>query len=315
MPIATDSRQSRAILAAMRAVAATGAGLTDADRKSLLAAGHWVLGLKDDIDLQGMPDVSPADLADILRTDELRREAVGFIVVMALVDGVLNKQKLELALSYATGLDVSESFTEELTDALSGQVRHALAHMIRDNMVSITGQPWSDDRDVMAWLLPYRDGKEDAALAARFRALTGQPEGTFGNAFISHFEENGYAVPGEPDALNAAFSLPHDSSHVFSGYDTTPRGELLVSTFTAGMHPLHPVSGHILPVIFSWHLDIKINDVAQSAQGAMDPAEFWHAWARGKAMKIDIFGSDWDFWSWADQPVEELRAKFSGNVE
>jgi hypothetical protein len=76
------------------------------------------------------------------------------------------------------------------------------------------------------------------------------------------------------------------------------------------MHPRYPVSGHILPVIFSWHLGIKINDVAKSATGALDPKEFWHAWERGQAMKIDIFGPAWDFWAWVDQPLAELRAKY-----
>ena len=38
-------------------------------------------------------------------------------------------------------------------------------------------------------------------------------------------------------------------AHVLSGYDTSLQGELLVSTFTAGMHPDEPITGHILPVI------------------------------------------------------------------
>lgn len=314
MPMETRPDEALAILSAMRDVAASGDGLTEADRTSLLAAGHWMLGLREDIDLDALPSADPAAVANALTTDALRREAVSFIVIMALIDGVLDKAKMERAMTYARALDVSTAFTDEIAEALSGEVKHALAHMIRDNMVSLTRQPWSDDQDIMAWLLPYRDGGEDPALAARFRALGDNPDGSFGRAFLDHFDHNSYAVPGEPDALNAAFSLPHDSSHVFSGYDTTPRGEILVSTFTAGMHRLRPISGHILPVIFSWHLDIKINDVAMSAKGAMDPAEFWHAWARGRAMKVDVFGPEWDFWSWTDVPLADLRATFSGEA-
>ena len=70
----------------------------------------------------------------------------------------------------------------------------------------------------------------------------------------------------------------------------------------------------MLPVIFSWHLGIKINDVAKSATGAMDPKEFWHAWERGQAMKIDIFGPEWDFWAWVDQPLAELRTRYLPGV-
>jgi len=56
---------------------------------------------------------------------------------------------------------------------------------------------------------------------------------------------------------------------VISGYDASPRGEILVSTFTAAMHPIHPMAGHILPVIFNGHLGIKFNDVARYNHGRL----------------------------------------------
>lgn len=315
MPVEAQTQEARAILSAMRDVGGLGRTLSEADKASLVAAGHWMFRLDDEIDPDRLPAIDPGTLAAAIagtdtRAADLRREAVAFITVMAFVDGTLDAAKIDRALAYAAALGISGDYVDEIADAASGHVRRALGHMVRDNMESITRQPWAADADVMAWLLPYKDGKADPAMAARFRALTDKPAGSFGRAFIDHFVENAYAVPGEPDALNALFSLPHDSSHVFAGYDTTPRGELLVSTFTAGMHPLHPVSGHILPVIFSWHLDIKINDVATSAKGAMDPAEFWHAWARGQSMKVDIFGPDWDFWSWVDRPLDALRRDY-----
>jgi hypothetical protein len=98
---------------------------------------------------------------------------------------------------------------------------------------------------------------------------------------------------------------------VISGYDTSARGEILVSTFTAAMHAVNPMAGHILPVIFSWHLDIKINDVAKSTSGGLDPDEFWHAWARGREVAVDIFGPDWQVWDWAGRDLEELRVEFN----
>ena len=79
---------------------------------------------------------------------------------------------------------------------------------------------------------------------------------------------------------------------MISGYDTSLRGEILVSTFTAAMHPINPMAGHILPVIFNGHLGVKFNDVATPARGGFDPDEFWHAWARGRDMTVDIFASE-----------------------
>ncbi len=89
----------------------------------------------------------------------------------------------------------------------------------------------------------------------------------------------------------------------------TPRGELLVSTFTAAMHRNAAMSGHVLPVIFSWHLGIPLNELAGAAKGALDPQEFWHAWARGERMKIDLFGPQWDFWAATREPIDTVRTR------
>ena len=83
------------------------------------------------------------------------------------------------------------------------------------------------------------------------------------------------------------------------------------STFTAAMHRNEAMSGHVLPVLFSWHLGIALNEVAGAAQGALDPQEFWHAWAAGASAKVDTFASDWDFWSCAGEPLVALRERWS----
>jgi ubiquinone biosynthesis protein Coq4 len=159
--------------------------------------------------------------------------------------------------------------------------------------------------------MPYDDGKTDPALAAHFTALQTLAPDTFGHVFWAHFTENGYTFPGQPKALNAAFCVPHDSAHVLCGYDTTPRGEILVSTFTAAMHPRYPMAGHVLPVIFSWHLQVQINAVARKSSKALDPDEFWHAWAAGSATSIDTFAPGWDFWEYVAVPIRELRTRWS----
>jgi len=146
-------------------------------------------------------------------------------------------------------------------------------------------------------------------LAARYAALERLPLGSFGRAFWEIYRNNGYAFPGEERAVNVRFATPHDSTHVVSGYDTSPRGEILVSTFTAGMHPVRPMEGHILPVIYSWHLNIKINDLAGSAKGQFDPDRFWIAWTRGAQTTVDIFAPDWEFWSVVEEPVDVVRRR------
>ena len=309
MRIATTRKESEAILAAMLGVAATGRGEPGfADRTALAAAARWMFGVDTAAVTAPLPAIDPARLADALSAPALRVEAVRFLTVMAFVDGTIDPAKIARVVEYADALGVHEESIDEIAAAARGSLDWALAHMVRDNMTSVIGRPWPEDGDVGAWLQPYRDTGADPALAARYRALAQLPSGTFGRAFLEHFERNGYAVPGEPDAINERFGTPHDATHVLTGYDTSPRGEILVSTFTAAMHPVHPISGHVLPVIFSWHLGVQMNAVAKSARGALDPGEFWRAWRRGDEARVDTFAPSWDFWAHVATPLDELRS-------
>ncbi len=99
----------------------------------------------------------------------------------------------------------------------------------------------------------------------------------------STFKGNRFALPGDPNGLAEGFTTPHDTSHVLSGYTTSPQGELLVSTFIGAMHPDHPMAAEVLPVLFSWHLGIALNEIAGSQRDAVEPQTFWTARERGAA--------------------------------
>lgn len=302
--------QIAAILGAMRAVAETNGALSEADNRTLAGASLYLFGQRQPLDAANLIAVTPAALATVIPDPALRENALKFVTIMAFVDGRLDKAKIDKVTDYANAFGLHEGYIDDIAEAAQGHVQEALAHMVRSNLESITGKDWSADADETAWLVPYKD-KPEPELIARFEQLAQLTPGTFGHAFYEHYRSNGYDFPGAPNGLNFAFGVPHDSAHVLSGYNTTARGELLVSTFTAGMHPHLPMAGHILPVIFSWHLDIQINPVAKSARGAFDPDQFWHAWAAGKTCTIDTFAPDWDFWRHVETPLTELRRQWS----
>lgn len=304
MHIQATPDQARAILKAMFSIAAAGP-VTDADRASINAAARYIFRLQPDPSVMNSP--SAAELQSLAGNPALANEAVSFATVMAFVDGTLDNTKLKAVLALAGKLGVNADFVDDVAELAQGHLHDATAHMIRANMESILGRPWPSD-DMMPWFLPYKD-KPDPALAARFHALADLPANTFGHTFAAFYQANKYAFPGEPTALNFAFAAPHDSSHTLAGYDTTPRGELLVSTFTAAMHRKRAMAGHVLPVILSWHLGIALNDVAGAAKGALDPQEFWHAWARGEAVQVDLFDPSWDFWAATRQPIDTVRSQ------
>jgi hypothetical protein len=307
-----DHRESDAILGAMRQVAlAGGHAITYNDSASVTAAARYLLRRHDLTDIATLPAVEPPDLVAALKTDrELAREAVKYLAIMMLVDGVLDRAKLGRVLDYARALDVEADYLTEIVEAASGHLAWVTADMTRKNFDSVISRP-SDGLDPVAWITPYAGANADLALMARYEALGKLADNTFGKALWQFDKSNGYAFPGDPTALNASFGTPHDSTHVISGYDTSPRGEILVSTFTASMHPINPMSGHILPVIFNGHLGIKFNDVARYTTGGLDPSEFWHAWARGSEMTVDIFAPDWNVWDWVELDLEDVRRRFN----
>jgi len=305
MQVAATPDQARTILGAMRDIASIGGALSDADRASIVAAARYIFRLDLPPDLAGLASADATRLRAL--AGDLSNEAVSFATVMAFVDGKLDDAKLKAVLKLASALGVRDDFVDDVTQLAQGHLQDATGHMIRANLESLTGRTMGAD-EAMPWFLPYKQ-KPDPALAARFRALRALPPTTFGHMFAAFYEKNKYAFPGDEAALNIGFAVPHDSTHVLAGYDTTPRGEILTSTLTAAMHHSHAMSGHVLPVILSWHLGIALNDVAGAAKGALDPQEFWHAWARGEHVTADLFDPSWDFWSATTKPIDKVRAE------
>lgn len=304
---AVGHRESDAILGAMRQVAlAGGRALSYADTASILAAGHYLLRRRGLSDLGTLPAVEPGDLVAALPDRTLAEEAVKYLAVMAMVDGTLDHGKLKRVLEYSRALDVEADYLTDLVEAASGHLAWATADMWRKNFDSVLSHS-SEGLDPNTWIRPYAGANADPTLVARYEALGRLPQNSFGKALWDFDKANGYPFPGDPAALNAAFGTAHDSTHVISGYDTSARGELLVSTFTAGMHPINPMSGHILPVIFFFHFGEQMNDVGHAGKGGLDPDEFWHAWARGTEMTVDIFDPKWSVWDWVEHDLDALR--------
>lgn len=305
MHIPATLEQARSTLAIMLGVAATEGPPTDADKECIAAATHYIFHLEEQFGLAGLTPLSPYRLSTLAADPDIARQAASFAAVMALMDGTLNPAKLSAVVKLAGALEVHDDFVEDLARLALGDMDEAKAHMVHANLESVTGRAWAT-AEMEPWLQPY-DAQPDPALATRFHALERLPENTFGYAFAEFYRDNSYAYPGEPGALNIEVAVPHDSVHVLAGYDTSPRGELLTSTLTATMHRSHAMSGHVLPVILSWHLGIPLNDVAGAAHGALDPHEFFYAWARGEDTVTDVFGPDWNFWWSAIQPIDVVR--------
>jgi hypothetical protein len=269
-----NQSQAAAVLAVMRHVAASGGTISEAAKRALDGAAVHVLHTQpmNDDDLL-LP--TPSDLAALLTSSVERRFAAQLTAVMALVDGAIDAAKIDRALAFAAALGVEDDYLVDLAETAQGHIEWIVADMSRKNASSIAGLDITADFERQFW--PY-NRNPDPSLAARFHALGALPYATFGRAFYDQYQQNSYPFPGEHGALSILFGVPHDSAHVLSGYGTSAQGELLVSTFTAAMHRIEGMAGHILPVIYSWHLGIEFNPLAGSSVGAFDGDKFWRAW-------------------------------------
>ncbi|HXY95039.1 MAG TPA: hypothetical protein VEP49_21455 [Acidimicrobiia bacterium] len=306
MLFAGTPEQADAALRAMRSVATAGGTrpLTDADRVALVTAHDVIFRGDGSLDPDALDAITPGDLAARYTKRADAEHLAGFLTVMAMVDGVLDEGRIRTVEDYVRALQLHEPFVRDLQDLARHRLAEARADIGRRNVKSFTGRWMGDDLD--AWIMPYRE-HPDPALHDRYTTLAGCAGGTFGRAFADFYERNGFDYPGLPDSANESFTTPHDCAHVLSGYDTSPQGELLVSTFTAGMHPDEPITGHILPVIVSWHLGVELASFAGSYTGGLDPHKFWAAWARGDETAGDTLSPRWDFWARAAEPLADVR--------
>lgn len=277
--------------------------MTSADHATVVSAAH-LFGVAT----VPTADIGPAELASLLATPDDRHHAACALAVLPFINGRIERPRLASVERYLEQLGTDPLLIRELHDLVHHHLRGVLACMLRENVTSIHDSPLPDV-SFLDYFLPYRD-HPDPDLVARHNALENLPPETLGNHYFHWYQRNNFPFPGDPMGLTSEFAWPHDTAHLLSGYNTTPHGELLVSTFTAGMHPENAIEAHVLPVIFSWHLGIKLNDVAKSATGAFDPELFWEAWDRGSQTTVDVFKRDWDFWTACETPLSELRAVY-----
>lgn len=309
MLLRVGEREREAVLRAMASVATAGGRypLSAMDRCALLAANHVVFGATTEVEPAAFVPIAAAELPQRVPPESAER-TVEFLTVMALVDGELDAARLRVLREYAAALHVREDYFIDIAEAARGHLAWVAADLGRKNVISITAGRVTRPEEFP--FLPYREGGGEPQLAARYRGLATLPDGTLGREFLRWYQTHRFALPGEPDGLNERFAQPHDSLHLLSGYSTSPQGEILVSTLTAGTLGVDGFGAHILPVIFSWHIGIALNQVAGSFRGALAPEKFWVAWDRGAAMRVNCFAETWDFWRAAPAPLADLRVEY-----
>lgn len=289
---------------------ATANGVFDESERDLLMTAQSIFGSQHDLDT--LPPITPAELAAAITPPGLRRQLVRGMVVVSLIDGEASPEEAALVERFADALGVATPdlvALRHLADRSLLRARFDIARRFfaREKVIEATkekGLGW------LASALAAMAGiREDAALAARYRALGQYPAGTLGRGYFDFVRGNQFSLPGEKGSPPEIITF-HDMTHVLSGYGTDPKGELQVLAFHAGCRREEKDPfGFLMFGIAEFHLGLSMSPVATGSRMQLDPAALFAALQRGAACTIDPTDG-WDPWAVMDRPLDELRAEY-----
>lgn len=161
----------------------------------------------------------------------------------------------------------------------------------------------------------WQQSIDDAALAARWRALEGLPAGTLGRRMTEFYRARGFAYPGTPNSAPPLLAQ-HDWVHLVADYGTKVESELEVFAFIARAND-DPKGFSLLAMV------VSLFETGYLAQGAglfeafpgqlsRDgvAARVADAMRRGALVggSVDFMAVDW--FELAPRSIDEVRAHF-----
>jgi hypothetical protein len=179
--------------------------------------------------------LGPVTLAEALgrRNLAFRTRIVQLMVLSALVLRPLPQEVVQQVEAYSRELGVDESLLRVAERFASGSLGLAAVDFERNGYTA----DWSahDAAELHTsheLATAWQEVVDDPALAGRWRALEGLPEGTLGRRITELYRARGFGYPGEPGSAPPLLAQ-HDWVHVLADYGTTVESELEVFGFIA----------------------------------------------------------------------------------
>lgn len=258
--------------------------------------------------------VMPQDLAAVIDTPVLRREAVRILAMVAVLDKQVTDAKVRLVEGAAATLGVEEYGVGLLRLAQQRQFRK-LAFKVMMRSVAHYWSPTGKARlrdwlDMARIAMPAIPGLYamlvDRTLLERYRALEARPAGTLGHGLFRFYRDRGFPMPGEPKSFPEGWSK-HEIYHIISEYETSLQGEMLNAAFSGGNTEVLCMD-LLLMTLLQFHAGFQVMP-GPVLKDELKPDAFFRAVARGAATQVDVLAG-WDWWSAVDQPIAELRQRF-----
>ena len=285
---------------------------TPIERECVAAIGQYVLD--SDVDLEACDCVPSSALAAALPDPAERLFALRLCMILCMVGDTLRREQVAL-------LERLAAILETPAAAELGALHLALARRYKWLLLQVTRRAASD-----YWAKGGRPGIRDwievaeqgffagriarPRIASKYQALGGKPAGTLGREIHDFYASHDYRLPGEKGGMPEQFIL-HECTHILSGYDTDPVGEMLVTVFTAGGKKRN-VMDWVFVSLLQWHLGASVGSftIDCSHRGLLQPGAFFHAWIRGMDMHLSLMDDPWSWWDVIDVPVEALRERY-----
>ncbi len=322
--ITPDSDTSRAHLRALVAIAHAGSSgaLTQAQRAVLEALAKLAFRVELDrvelgVELDTHVELGARGTSAGARprpADEAL-QLVRLMLIVSLADGPPSAEQITMIERAARDLAVDEPAVGVLKLLAEDRtVRFRIGFMRRSHIRNYFANTYrlGGAGAVAKGILVFRGVRKDPGLSARYRALGELPADALGRHFHDHCVAAGIAFPGEKGGFPEG-AVYHDFTHVLSGYDTSPEGEMKAAAFQAGYTRgdwdfftllfalvIHTAGVNLAPFPMP-RLPGRIGQPNLAV-------EVLHALQRGSVMNRDL-GDGWNFWDVVEEPIDTVRQK------
>jgi len=268
-------------------------------------------------DIEDLQYISAEELTSHVDDGEQALQLVRLMIIVCVADGIPTRNQLSLVTEFARALSVQEPAIEVITYLAKGQrLRFRVAFLRRSHIRHYfrnTYRMAGGILPVIKAVLRFRGvlGEDDATVS-RFKALQELPHQTLGYQFYRHCRDAGIAFPGEKEGFPEG-AIFHDVTHVLSGYDTSAQGELKNAAFQAG----YTRDAHDF---FTWLIAMVLHGARinltpfpmPNIEGLLAEdrlaEDMIRELSRGASVKVDL-GDAWNFWNYAEIPIEEVRER------
>ena len=249
----------------------------------------------------------PVGLSGLITQERQRQEVMQLFTLLAFLEPQLEAEKINVFRRLADDLEIEAGVVEDLEQVCRGHVLKAFGDLYRRTFRDLNSDGLV--QGFSRFILPMLGIGIDTSHQARYEALAASPSGSLGAALQHYYDHNGFPYPGSRKGLPYDYVATHDVHHVIGGYATDPDGELQVLAFSMGLFPEHALLIAIPPLMqFQAGIaDPLAGSVAPKLKDQLRAPAFAAALERGSNVVGPIKDMHWNFWTWIERPLEDVR--------